>query len=122
MTSDLLILSASFALAATSTVLILAFVMLNKSLVAMLEILRRLQGDLQPVVGNLSTISVNLAAASDGLKGSMQQLGRLSEAVGNIGDDLEQGRRAVKGGAEILGALAGLASPWLSKLKLFRGK
>jgi hypothetical protein len=115
MTSDLLVIWTSIVLTVLAGTLIWALVMLNRSMQSLVGILGRFQDGLSPIVGDLAVISVNMAAASDGLRTSVQQVGRMTEAVGNIGGDLEQGRRAVKGGVELVGSLAALAAPWLSK-------
>jgi hypothetical protein len=117
MTSDLLVIWTSIALAILAGALIWALVMLNRSMKSLVIILGRFQEGMSPIVGDLAVISVNMAAASEGLRTSIHQVGRMTEAVGNIGGDLEQGRRAVRGGVELIGSLAALAGPWLSKLR-----
>ena len=120
MAPDLLALITSLALIILSVVLISTYVQLNRSMTALADLMKRLQSDVSPIMGDLATISGNMAAASEDLRSGMQQFSRMSDAVGNIGGDIEEGRRAVKGTMEMVGALAGLVAPWLSKLKMFR--
>jgi hypothetical protein len=42
----------------------------------------------------------------------MQQVASLTQPLGQLGDDLALGRRAIKGG---MGALGGIAIPWLAR-------
>ena len=117
MTMDLLLISASVALMVLTVILVTLFMMLTRSLANLAELLRGLQREMTPVLSDLRIISRNTAVASESLKNGLQGASRMSEALGNIGSDLEEGRKAVKGTMNTLGALAG---PWLGFLKLFK--
>jgi hypothetical protein len=117
MALDILLISASIALAVLTGILVAMFFKLSRGLAEMGEMLRGMQRELTPLVQDLRTISVNAAAASDSLRTGMQRVGRMTQALGNVGDDLEEGRQMVMGGVELLGLLT---APWLTKLKVFR--
>ena len=117
MIQDIFLVSTSITLIVLSVILIVLFAMLNKILMAFAQDLQSLQKDLSPLISDARAISLNLAVSSEILRNGTEQVSRVTAALGNIGDDLEDGRRAVKGTVEALGALT---SPWLAILKLFR--
>lgn len=111
MTLDIFLISASVALLVLSGTLIALFITLRQTMAELRE--------LTPVIADIRTISLNAAMASESLCLGFQQISRVSEALGNIGDDLEEGRRAVKGTVETVNQLV---SPLLGLLKWFQKK
>jgi hypothetical protein len=98
-----------------SVSLIVLLVILFKGL----EKLEAFESEWLPLLSDLRMISLNTAAASESLCNGMQKFGRMTDALGNIGDDLEEGRQAVKGSLQ---SVSQLVSPWMSLLKLFSRK
>lgn len=113
MTQDLLLVSASVCLIALTTLLLVLFVRLSKGLTAMGVALRGLEQELTPLLRDLRAISLNVVVASESMNKGLDGLHRLGGALGNIGDDLEAGRRLVK--TSVLLA----AGFWQSKWKFF---
>lgn len=111
MMQDIFLICASVTLVVVSSTMIFLVVSLNKGLAAL--------RDLSPVISDIRVISLNMAIASEGLAAGMQQVNRVTEVLGDIGDDIEQGRRVVKGTVE---TVSQLVSPWLTLLKLFQKK
>lgn len=113
MTQDLLLITASLSLVVLTAILVAMFVRISRALTALAEVLQGLQRELAPMVSDLRTISLNMAAASESLNDGMDQVGGFTRALGGIGNDLEQGRRTVKGVMDLVGGSL------LSKLGLF---
>jgi hypothetical protein len=113
MPNDLLTLTLCATLIVVSAVLIGLFTILVKGLQTQAEALRELRRDVLPALGEIRQTSQNLLAASEGLRQGMARVQHLTDALGNIGDDLELGHRGVKSGIKWAGRLMG---PWLGKL------
>ncbi len=109
----------SITLIVLTVLLIVVFFMLYKSIAACASAWSGLRSDLSPLLGDLKEIGQNVAAASESLKHGLERANHMTEALGRIGDDLEEGRRAVKEGIERVGQVA---APWLGFLKLFQRK
>ena len=112
---DIFLIASSIALIVLAVCLVVGLFMLNRSLLAMGANLAELRRELVPMLGDLRTISLNVAIASESLSTGMERVNRMADAIGNLGDDLETGRRAVKGGLDLLGAFSG--GSWLSRAK-----
>lgn|ERR1700677_1027638 len=106
--SNLFITAVSITLLVVSALMICMFAMLTKSLAAMSKLLKELQLELSPAIRDLRTLTLNVAEVSDNVRTGVQRFSRMSEAVGNIGDDLELGRRSVKGGIRLVNSLISL--------------
>jgi hypothetical protein len=113
MPNDLLTVTICATLIVLSAVLIGLFTILVKGLQAQAEALRELRRDLLPALSEVRQTSQNLLAASEGLRQGMARIQHLTDALGDIGDDLELGHRSVKSGFKWMGRLLG---PWLGKL------
>jgi hypothetical protein len=100
---DVLLISASLALMVLTCILIALFIRLNKSLV----VLSLVVAEMAPMIGDMRVIGANLAVASDGLRSGVQDVKRLTQALGHVGDDIESGHQVVSGGAKIVSALWG---------------
>jgi hypothetical protein len=120
MSPDILLISTSVTLLVLALILVSMFMTLNRSLATLAELLRGMQREVSPMIGDIRTISLNVAAASGSLRTGMEQVQRMTGALGNIGDDLEAGRKAVKGGVEMFTAPWPLKI-WLIGQKLFNG-
>jgi hypothetical protein len=103
--SNLFITAVSITLLVVSALLICMFIMLTRSLVALSKLLKDLQVELSPALRDLRTLTLNVAEVSDNVRTGVQRFSRMSEAVGNIGDDLELGRRSVRGGIRLVNNL-----------------
>jgi len=97
--------------------LVALLVLVQRSLSDLGTMLRELQRDLTPVAYELRKISENMASATESLKTGLEKTNRMTDALGNIGDDLETGRRVIKGGVSVLSEIA---KPWLAKLGVMR--
>ncbi|HTB33614.1 MAG TPA: DUF948 domain-containing protein [bacterium] len=113
MPNDLLTLIICATLIILSAVLLGLFTILVKGLQAQAEALRELRRDMLPALGEIRQTSQNLLAASEGLRQGMARIQHLTDALGDIGDDLELGHRGVKSGIKWASRLIG---PWLGKL------
>ena len=113
MPSDLFAIAISITLIVLSVVLIGLCILVIKAIEAQAAGMRELRRELLPSLGEIRLISHNLAVASEGLRTGIERMGSLTNALGDIGDDLNLGHRGVKGGIKILGGLLG---PWLAKL------
>jgi hypothetical protein len=113
MPNDLLTVTVCATLIVLCAVLIGLFTILVKGLQAQAEALRELRRDVLPALGEMRQTSQNLLAASEGLRQGMARVQHLTNALGDIGDDLELGHRGVKSGLKLVGGLLG---PWLGKL------
>jgi|ERR1700722_8801041 uncharacterized protein YoxC len=103
--SNLFITAVSITLLILSALMICMFAMLTRSLSALSKLLKELQVELSPVLRDLRTLSLNVAEVSDNVRTGVQRISRMTEAVGNIGDDLELGRRSVRGGIHLVNNL-----------------
>ena len=112
---ELYMISTSIALIAVSIILITIFSAINRSLAELNGMLREIKISVSPMASDIRTISRNAAAASESLRTGMEKINRMTDAVGAIGDDLEEGRRSVRGGMRVFGALV---APWLAKFKV----
>lgn len=115
MALDIFLISSSVTLIVLAVCLVVALFMLNRSLLSIGANMADLRQELVPMLADLRTISLNVAIASESLSTGMERVNRMADAIGNIGDDLETGRRAVKGGLDLLGAFSG--GTWLSRIK-----
>ena len=97
--------------------LVALFYMLHKALASVAEGMQRSNQALLPLLGEVRLLTMNLTHASESLKGGMDSFGRFSGALGEIGDDLDAGRRTVKLG---VGLLKHFAEPLLGKFKRSR--
>ena len=113
MTQDILLISASITLLVLTGILIALFISLNRSLAKLGAVLH----ELSPMIADVKCISNNMAVASDSLRVSMHRISRFTETIGELGEDIEDGRQADKGGMDLLGKVAG---PLFSKLNGFR--
>ena len=96
---DLFIITTSVTLVLLSASIVMMFVTLNRSVVALTESLKRLQSEVSPMVSEV--------------REGLQRFNQVTQVVRALASDLEAGRKAVKGGLELLTA------PWLGKLKIF---
>jgi uncharacterized protein YoxC len=112
--SNLFLISTSITLLVLSVLLLCMFAMLNKSLMALTKLLKELHVEFSPAIRDLRTLTLNVTEVSDNVRVGVQRFSRMSEAVGNIGDDLELGRRSVKGGIRLANSLISLL---FSKIK-----
>jgi hypothetical protein len=103
--SNLFEISVSVTLLVLSVLLLCMFAMLNKSLMALTKLLKDLHVELSPAIRDLRTLSLNVAEVSENVRTGVQRFSRMSEAIGNIGDDLELGRRSVRGGIYLVNNL-----------------
>jgi hypothetical protein len=106
--SNLFLTAVSITLFVLSALLICVFAMLNRSLMALTKLLKELHVEFSPAIRDLRTLTLNVAEVSDNVRTGVQRFSRMSEAVGNIGDDLELGRRSVKGGLRLVNSLISL--------------
>jgi len=106
--SNLFITAVSITLLVASALMLCMFFLLTRSLVALTKLLKDLQLELGPVIRDLRTLTLNVAEVSDNVRNGVQRFSRMSEAVGNIGDDLELGRRSVRGGIRLVNSLISL--------------
>jgi uncharacterized protein YoxC len=112
--SNLFLISTSITLLVLSVLLICMFAMLNRSLTVLTKLLKELHVEFSPAIRDLRTLTLNVAEVSDNVRTGVQRFSRMSEAVGNIGADLEEGRRTVKGGIRMVN---GLVSFLFAKIK-----
>lgn len=112
MSSDVLMAVTALVMVALLAGLIVLCVQLNRSLAVLGTLLTELRRDLAPMLVDVRSITENLTEASGALRDGIQQATQITDAIGNIGADLETGRRTVIGG---LGLLGGLLKPWLAK-------
>jgi hypothetical protein len=105
MMSNLFLISTSITLLVVSVLLMCMFFMLNRSLLALTKLLKELHGEFSPAIRDLRTLTMNVTEVSDNVRIGVQRFSRMSEAVGNIGDDLELGRRSVRGGIHLVNNL-----------------
>ncbi|HXC62794.1 MAG TPA: DUF948 domain-containing protein [bacterium] len=113
MPSDLFAISVSITLIVLCVVLIGLFILVIKTMEVQAASMRELRRELLPSLGEIRLISHNLAVASEGLRTGIERVSSLTNALGDIGDDLNLGHRGVKGGLKFVGGLLG---PWLAKL------
>lgn len=113
MVLELFMISISVTLLVLSAILVALFTNIGKSLAAIAEMLREIRQNILPVMDDVRIIRRQAVALSESLRSGMDGVSRMGEAIGNIGDDLEGGRKAVKGGVRLLERLIG---PWLSKM------
>ena len=113
MPNDLFTVTVCATLIVLSAVLIGLFSILVKGLRAQAEAMRELRRDLLPALSEIRQTSQNLLAASEGLRQGVAKVKHLTDALGDIGEDLELGHRGVKSGIKWAGRLIG---PWLGKL------
>jgi hypothetical protein len=78
MTQEILLIFALFSFAVLACALVGMLLVLNRTLASLGESLRRLQGDLTPMLGDLRVISRNLAGASEAVRLGAQNLGALA--------------------------------------------
>lgn len=112
MSSESLMAVTAVVLIVLLAMLISLFALLYRSLVAVAAQLTELRRDLMPLLSDVRYISENLTEASVSLRQGMQRTAQMTEALGNIGHDLEFGRRTVMGGVGLFGDLL---KPWLEK-------
>jgi hypothetical protein len=112
--AELFQISISVTLLVLCAILVAQLAAIGRSLAALAELLRDLRRETTPMIADLRTISRHAVYLSESLRTGVDGVGRMGKAVGNIGDDLEEGRRSVKGGLKLLGTLFG---PWLAKFK-----
>src|ERR1039458_10161079 len=111
MSLELFMVAISVTLLVLSAILVALFTAIARSLVGLVELLREMRRELVPLMDDVRIIRHQAVALSGSLQNSMDGIGRVSDAIGNIGDDLEDGRRAVRGGMRLLERLVG---PWLA--------
>jgi len=111
----LFVVSVSVALLVLCAAIIYLLVILTSGLAAVGIQLRLLREDLAPVLGSLGAAGQNALAVSQAVMGGVRRAERIAEVFSAIGEDLDEGRRSLKGGIGLLGDLLG---PWLAR---FRG-
>ena len=95
-------------------VLISLLVSLNRSMALVGSALQETNRAVLPLADDLRVLAASLTETSEGLRTGIDQVSRLTGALGGIGDDLSSGRRALKTGLQIAKLFGG---PWLDKLK-----
>lgn len=113
MALELFMISISITLLVLSAILVALFTNIGKSLAALVELLRELRQNINPVLDDVRIIRRQAVALSESLRSGMDGVSRMGQAIGNIGDDIEDGRKVVKGGMRLLERFIG---PWLSKM------
>jgi septal ring factor EnvC (AmiA/AmiB activator) len=110
MTSSLFEISMVAVLAALLGILVFCMVLLYRTLADLNLQLREIRGELSPAFQDIRSFWRNMAEASETLKDGAKNVENLAETIGRIGDDLEEGRQAVKD----------MTGPGLSLLKIIR--
>ena len=119
MSTDILTVTLCVALIALVAVLVPLLFLLKSCLGAIDHLVRTMNRELMPVVGDIRAISSNLVQASDRVRSGAERATRLGEAVGGLGDDLERVRSSVK---DTVGEAARVASFWISKINALRSR
>lgn len=79
-------------------IVIALFILLNRGVRAATDALHGLRQDLAPLISDLRLLSSNAVQISSELRAFSQRIQGFSRSLGALGDDIDAGRRAIKGG------------------------
>lgn len=113
MALELFLISISITLLVLSAILVALLTTINRSLGGLFQLLGEFRRDLAPVLEDVRVIRNQAVVLSESLRGGLDGVVRMSAALGEVGDDLQEGRRVVRGGFKLLERWVG---PWVAKI------